>query len=209
MSLERPRDVRRRGSGPERLPEVEGGAVVDVEQRPERELVERCSRAGRKHDLQGKAQIACGPRSGDREVVDLPRDPERLEVGDGAARGQVPPGSARVVADHSLELRGHFQLEPGGDRRRLGRHVVGIVEHGREVADLRRDGLLEDHVSLVAPAEERHVALERRRAAPATPGSAWRRPLRSPRGACRPRGSRPRPPDGSCAARRRDRAGPR
>src|SRR5580765_1872106 len=72
----------------------------------------------------------------------------------------MSPTPRRVVTDHSSQVTRNFQLQPGRDRRDLGRDVIGIVEHGSEVADLRSDGLLRDHMPLIPPTEERHIPLE-------------------------------------------------
>ncbi len=101
-----------------------------------------------------------GHRGGNGQVEQAARDPQRLEVGDGAARGKVPPGRRGVEADHARELVGDLELQSRRDRSGFTGHVVRVVEHRGEVADLCRDRRLTDHVTLVASAEEGHIPLQ-------------------------------------------------
>ena len=160
MTGERPAHVRIGCAAPERVPEVERRRVVHVEELPEGEAPHRRPAAARQLDVEREAQRIGRAGRGDGQVVDVPSDPERLEVGDRSARGEVSPRSRLVISDHSRELSGNLELEPGRDRRRLRRDVVRVVEHRGEIPDLAGDRLLEEHVPLVATAEERHVALE-------------------------------------------------
>jgi len=149
-----------RGADCHRRSEIEGHLVGDIEELPERQLGQRRRAPFRQAHPQTQSQIGGGARGRNREVSHSPGQPQRLEVGDGAARRDMAPVPGRVVSDHARELFRDLQLEPGGHRRDLERDVVGVVQHGREVADLRCERLLPDHVTLVAAAEERDVAFE-------------------------------------------------
>ena len=74
----------------------------------------------------------------------------------------MSPARSVIVTDHPRELRGHLHLQAGGHRGDVHRDVVGVVQHGGEPAHLGRDRLFGEHVTLVAAAEHRHVALELR-----------------------------------------------
>jgi hypothetical protein len=112
------------------------------------------------HDVEREAELGGDGARGDRQVENVAGDPEGLEVRHRPARGEMAPRPGGVVADHPGQLRGHLELEARRHRRRLGQQVVRVVEHRREVADLRGDGLLEHHVAHVPAAEEGHVPLE-------------------------------------------------
>jgi hypothetical protein len=72
----------------------------------------------------------------------------------------VAPAHRGVVADHPCQVCRRLDLESGRHRRDLARDVVGVVQHRREVPDLRGNRLLEHHVALVPPAEERNIPLQ-------------------------------------------------
>lgn len=63
--------------------EVERGAGRDVEQIQEAERIEIRSLAVRPDDMQpARTQLLDGPSDRNREVIEVERDPERLDVGD-------------------------------------------------------------------------------------------------------------------------------
>jgi hypothetical protein len=101
---ERPGYVGPGSGGPQRIPQVQRRVVRDVEELPEREPRQLAGAAVGEPDGNRKPQLRRRPRRGDRQVADTPGQPEGLEVGDGAARGQVTPAGGRVVADHRGEL---------------------------------------------------------------------------------------------------------
>ncbi|WP_434420130.1 hypothetical protein [Nannocystis pusilla] len=107
---------------------------------------------------------------GDRVELEVARRPDRLDVGDGAAAGDVAPrahraGLARGLvgqreADHAAQVVADQQLEDRGRGRALEGDVVGVVQHRREVAEHGRHRGVPVHVPLVAGAEERHRLLQ-------------------------------------------------
>ena len=151
-----------RHRGMQGVVQVERGAGIEVERLPEVQLGEGHPAAVRKGRFEGDAELAGGARDGEREIVGIPRDPERLEVGEGAAGGEVPPRLVGGVAHHPCQLRRHLEFHRRRRRRGLGRHVVRIVQHRREVTHLRRERLLVQHVAEVAAAEEGEILLEPR-----------------------------------------------
>ena len=57
---------------------------------------------------------------------------QRLQVGDGAAGGEVPQVGAE--AEHCCQLRGYLAFHPGGGRAAVQRVVVRVDQHRGEVA---------------------------------------------------------------------------
>ena len=121
--------------------------------------------------------------------MQLTRDPQRLQVRDRSARGQVPeerladPEQRRQLGDRLL-------LHLAGHRPAVERVVVGVHEHGRDVAGGRRGVRRLEHLAGEPRVEERevpvHPALEllpRRRPAVAVDGGRGRplAPARLPR----------------------------
>lgn len=87
--------------------------------------------------------------------VELARDEQRLQVGDGAAAGQV--AQVRGEAEHRGQLRHHLLLHPGGGGPPVERVVVGVDQHRAQVADDRRRVRRLEHLPDVAGVEERVV----------------------------------------------------
>jgi len=77
---------------------------------------------------------------GDREKLERFRSPDGLDVGQGASRGDVSPRRAEFFRSgrhtyHTRQLAGDLHLEQRGHRRGLPGDIVGIVEHGGDIAD--------------------------------------------------------------------------
>jgi hypothetical protein len=87
--------------------------------------------------------------------VDLAGDEQRLQVGDGAAAGQVP--QVLGEPEHRRQLRHHLLLHPGGGGTAVQGVVVGVDQHGADVADDRRRVRRLEHLPDVAGMEERIV----------------------------------------------------
>ena len=97
---------------------------------------------------------------GDRPAGgELAGHPQRLQVGDGAAGGQVAEGVAGE-AEHGRQVGDDLLLHRPGGRPAVQGVVVGVDGHGGQVAgDGHRVGRLE-HLAGVAGVEERVVVLE-------------------------------------------------
>jgi hypothetical protein len=87
--------------------------------------------------------------------VDLAGDEQRLQVGDGAAAGQV----AQVLgqAEHRGQLRHDLLLHPGGGGPAVERVIVGVDQHRADVADDRGRVRRLEHLPRVPGMEERVV----------------------------------------------------
>ena len=98
------------------------------------------------------------PLDGQWEIADVPRHPQGLEVRYRAPAGDVRPAELlaclavlraargrRLVAEQAQDVGRHLEFPLHGDRRRLRRHVVGVVEHAGEIAQHRGNGLVAQH----------------------------------------------------------------
>ena len=85
--------------------------------------------------------------------MDLARHPQRLEVGDRPARGQVAEAGGGQ-AEHDAQLVDHLDLEPARPRPAVERVVVGVDEHRRQVAGHRHRVRRLEHLPGVARVEE-------------------------------------------------------
>ena len=95
-------------------------------------------RDGRARDAQQLAHARVGVVRGGAvddalAGMDLARHPQRLEVGDRPARGQVAEAGGGQ-AEHDAQLVDHLDLEAARPRPAVERVVVGVDEHRRQVA---------------------------------------------------------------------------
>ena len=146
---------------------------VEIEQRPSIEIDEPRALTAPERNLQRarrrqQRHLADRSPQADAGIFQVPRRPQRLDVGDGAAAGDVPPADERAriqrrsgvrvrvgcVAQHAAQIVADLDLEPRGDRRSLGGDVVLVVQPGGELPDRRRQRLVPQHVTLVAHAGE-------------------------------------------------------
>ena len=150
---------------------------AQVQQFPVVEAHELCGRAVGQARREPSRRLQPGvalQRGGqrDREVLEVAGCPHRLDVGHAPVAGDVPPRHRRTrgvrdgvhgrdrVAEHRAQVAPDLHLEQRGHRGGLRRHVVLVVEGGREVAEHGRDRDVPQHVGLVAVAEERHRSVE-------------------------------------------------
>lgn len=90
--------------------------------------------------------------------VELAGDEEGLQVGDRAAGGEV--AEVGVVAEHRGQLRDGLAFHAGGGGTAVQGVVVGVDQHGGEVADDRRGVWRLEHLPRVARVEEGIVVLQ-------------------------------------------------
>ena len=102
-----------------------------------------------------------------RKVADVAGHPQGLQVRHGAATGHVRPSELFLrnatrlrrwgIAEHAQHICAHLKLPPQCYWRRLRCDVVRIVEHAGEIAEHTGDGLVRQHVRVVARAVEGKV----------------------------------------------------
>jgi hypothetical protein len=87
--------------------------------------------------------------------MELAGDEQGFQVGDGAAAGQVP--EVVGVTEHRGQPGHDLFFHAGGGRAAVQRVVVGVDQHGADVADDRCRVRWLEHLPDVAGVEERIV----------------------------------------------------